>query len=167
VRRAVFVAVAAAAFVGTAGPAAACTSGITRSYFSYERPTLTGYSVGLLVSIPPGAEYGAEYSIRARLVGGVPGPSGGTYVRIQLPEPPVHTNCVYLGPTDGPVFVAGALQRNSRGELVLTAEARRETRPPSIFTRGRHDPSFYDRYIVDPAYLTSEERRRREAKPND
>jgi hypothetical protein len=154
---------ALAALVAVAGSAQACTSGRIRAYFSYERPTVTGQSAGLLVSIPPG-EVREAGSIRARLLSGARDMSDNGYVRIRLGEAAFGTNCVELGPTDGPVFVVGTLQRNSRGELVLTAEARPQS-PRPIFPRGRRDRSFYDQYIVDPAYLSPAERRRREARP--
>jgi len=149
-RRAILSLVSVAAFAASAGEASACTSGIIRSYFSYERPTTTGYSVRLLVGVPSG--YVSEVGpIRARLLSGAPGPSDGGFVRIQFPEAAARTNCVYLGPTDGPVYVVGALRRGTRGELILIAEARSGISRPS-FPRGRRDPAFYDQYIVDPAY---------------
>jgi len=153
-----------AALVAMAGSAQACTSGRIRAYFSYERPSVTGQSASLLVNIAPG-EVRELGSIRARLLGGARDMSDNGYVRIRLGEAAFGTNCVELGPTDGPVFVVGTLQRNSRGELVLMAETRSQTGPRPIFPRGRRDSSFYDQYIVDPSYLSPEARRRREAKP--
>lgn len=140
-----------AVFAISAGTASACSSGIIRSYFSYERPTITGSSVRLLVRIPAVGENWIG-PIRAQLVSGVPGRSDDGYVLIRLPEAAAVTNCVYLGPTDGPVFVVGALQHSARGELALMAEARTPMRSRSTALRTRQDPSFYDQYIVDPAY---------------
>jgi hypothetical protein len=160
-RRAIFSLASVAALAASAGTASACASGITRSYFSYDRPTATGSSVRLLVRIPAG-EANRIGPIRARLVSGMQGRSDDSYVRIRLPEAAVGTNCIYLGPTDGPVFVVGALQRNARGGLYLMAEARRRTRQSPIYPPGRLRPSDYDQYIVDPAYLSPEGRRRRE-----
>ena len=160
-RRAILSLVSVAAFAASVGTASACTSGIIRSYFSYERPTITGYSVRLLVGVPSGYVSGVG-PIRARLLSGAPGPSDDGFVRIQFPEAAARTNCVNLGPTDGPVYVVGALQRSTRGELILIAEARPPTRSPSVLPRARLRASDYDRYIIDPAYLTPEGRRRRE-----
>lgn len=164
--RMLFIAAAVAAYAGSAGAASACTDPSNRrSYFSYDRPALTGDSVQLLVSISP-EEIRTTGSIRAQLLSGERGVSNDGYVRIRLGEAAVGENCVDLGPTEGPVFVVGALKRSSRGELLLMADARRQS-PAPIFRRGQRDPSFYDQFVVDPAYLSPEERRRRQEGRND
>ncbi len=103
--------------------------------------------------------------IRARLLGGALDLSNDAYVRIRLDEPAIGTNCIQLGLTNGPVFVVGRLQRNANGELTLMARPMptRSVNPG----RPRHDAAYYDQYIVDPAYLSPEGRRRHEAKPHD
>jgi hypothetical protein len=84
-------------------------------------------------------------------------------VRIILPD---DAGCTELGPTEGPVFVIGNLSRYSSTALEIRATpALPARRPPQV--RGRHDPARYDRYIVDPAYMSPEERRRREEGRDD
>lgn len=148
-RRALFGLAAVMVFAESIETASACTTGIVRSYFSYERPSVTGASVRLLVNIPRGG-LGGRGTIRARVLSGVPGPSDNGFVIIQLPEAAFGTNCVELGPTEGSIFVVGALRRNGRGELILMAEARLTPRPLFVL-RSRLRPSDYDQYILDPA----------------
>jgi len=62
--------------------------------------------VVLRVVINPG-EVRQFGTVHARLFDGSPDLPASANVRIRLPDPAMGTNCIYLGPTDGPVFVAG------------------------------------------------------------
>jgi hypothetical protein len=151
----------AASLFASAGGAHACTdSSRVRFYFSYQQPAQSGDLTVLRISIDPRdvREFGV---IRARLLGGALNLPNYGYVDIRLDELAAGTNCVHLGPTEGPVFVVGRLQRGASGGLTLVAAPTR-TWPATLPPRPRHAPGYYDQYIVDPAYLTPAERRRRE-----
>jgi hypothetical protein len=158
-RRVLLLSAMAASLFASAGAALACTSGRVRFYFSHQQPAQVDGLTMLRISIDP-REVREMGVIRARLLGGVLNLPNYGSVLIRLDEPAAGTNCIHLGPTDGPVFVVGRLGRGRSGELTLLATPTRtgRTAPP----RPRHGPGYYDQYIVDPAYLTPAERRRRE-----
>jgi hypothetical protein len=135
-----------------AEPASACVAGY-QTYFSYSRLEPVGGTVNIRVRIT---------QIRGRVIlAELDGPfaslSNDGNVRILLPREPDGFGCEWLGPTQGRVFVTGTPFRAAAGTLTFEAVSSRPVR----FRRVR-SLDHYERYIVDPAYLTPEERRRRE-----
>jgi hypothetical protein len=148
---------AAAALVAMTGSAHACADGRGSYYFFDHPPERHAETPMLRVRIT---------RIRGSVVtADLDGPfarlSPDGTVRILLPSMPgTGIGCVMLGPTDRPVFVIGALVQYASGALELRAMPSQAVVIPGV--RRTPDPARYDRYIVDPAYLSPEERRRRE-----
>lgn len=135
-----------------AGPASACMESY-RTYFSYSRLQPVGSTVNIRVRV---VEIRGDL-ILAELDERFDRLSDDGKVRILLPAGPGRFGCVQLGPTQGPVFVTGIPVQGPSGTLTFQAVASRPVR----FRRVR-SLDHYDRYIVDPAYLSPEGRRRRE-----
>jgi hypothetical protein len=147
---------AAAALANGPGEApSVCNDGGVSRYFWTQRPERHGATPMLWVRVR---------EVRGRIVyADLEGPfarlSPDGRVRIILER--FTDGCATLGPTDGPVFVLGDLVQYSSGALVLRAMPAQLPAPPQR-VHGRPDVSRYDRYIVDPSYLSPEGRRRRE-----
>jgi hypothetical protein len=139
------------AATAAAGGAQACTSGIMKSYFSYQRPVRQGGMTMLRVRVDDVDVDGPVVS--ARLDGAFAHLSADGRVRILLPDYPFGSNCILMGPTDGPVFVIGRLSQTSPGQLSLVATPTRD------LPRRRRSRCEIEQYIVDPAYLPPAPRR--------
>lgn len=134
--------VAAASF---AGGARACTDASNMaSYFSHLPPERIGDTPMLRVRVL-GIEEG---EVSAQLDGSFERLSSDGKVRIELSELPMGSNCIEMGPTEGPVFVLGTLRQTASGELSLVAIPTRSSRRR---VRSRRE---LERYIVDPTYLS-------------
>jgi hypothetical protein len=145
------------AAIAMASGAQACMDGSeVMRYFSYQRPVRHGDSVMLRVQVTNIEENAA----RAQLVGPFDRLSTDGFVRIDFADPPVGTNCVETGPTDGPVFVIGTLVRTQSGRLVLEAIPTRPLPRPRM-----HSNAELDSYIVDPSYLRPAPKRRHKVAP--
>ncbi len=134
-----------------AGNAQACYDGRNmQAYFSYQPPTRSGATVMLRVRI----DNVGDGVVHAQLEGSFAALSPDGTVRILLPEHPFGSNCLVMGPTNGPVFVIGELRQTDSGRLSLVAT------PTRVLPRRRmHSRCEIEQYIVDPAYLPPRSRR--------